>query len=51
MSVLSDRGVPIEPIADAAGHANSGVTWAVYRHQIADQISAAAQAWDRGVGS
>jgi integrase len=44
VSVLSDSGVSIEAIADAAGHINSKVTKAVYRHQIADQVAAAAAA-------
>ncbi len=47
VSVLSDSGVSIEAIADAAGHINSKVTKAVYRHQIADQVAAAAAAWDQ----
>jgi hypothetical protein len=28
------------------GHVNSQVTRAVYRHQLADEITAAATAWD-----
>lgn len=47
VSVLSDAGVNIEAIADAAGHATSRVTQAVYRHQLSDQIAAAAVAWDQ----
>jgi integrase len=46
VSVLSDSGVPIEQISDAVGHASSNVTRTVYRHQIADEITAAATAWD-----
>lgn len=42
VSVLSDAGVDIEVIASGAGHVNSNVTRSVYRHQIADKISAAA---------
>ena len=46
VSVLSDAGVDIEAIADAAGHVNSNVTRTVYRHQIADKITGAAAAMD-----
>jgi len=46
VSVLSDAGVDIEAIADAAGHANSNTTRTVYRHQIADKVSRAATAMD-----
>ncbi len=46
VSVLSHSGVDIEVIADAAGHINSNVTRTVYRHGLADQISAAALVWD-----
>jgi IS30 family transposase len=44
--VLSDSGVDIEQIADAVGHVNSTVTKAVYRHQIADEITSAATGMD-----
>jgi integrase len=46
VSVLSHSGVDIEQIADAAGHVNSTVTKTVYRHQIADKVTAAARAMD-----
>jgi integrase len=46
-SVLSDGGTDIEVIADAMGHVNSNVTRSVYRHAMADQISAAAGAFDK----
>ena len=46
VSVLSDSGVDIEQIADAVGHVNSTVTKAVYRHQIADEITSAAAVMD-----
>jgi integrase len=46
VSVLSDSGVDIEQIADAVGHVNSTVTKAVYRHQIADEITTAATVMD-----
>jgi integrase len=50
VSVLSDAGIDIEAIADAAGHANSSVTRTVYRHQIADKVSRAAAAMDEIFG-
>lgn len=46
VSVLSDAGVDIEKIADAAGHANSTVTRTVYRHQLTDTVSDAARVMD-----
>jgi integrase len=46
VSVMSHYGVPIEAIADVVGHANANITKAVYRHQLGDQIAAAALAWD-----
>jgi integrase len=46
VSVLSDSGVDIEQIADAVGHVNSTVTKAVYRHQIADEVTSAATVMD-----
>ena len=45
-SVLSDADVNIEKIADALGHKNSAVTKVVYRHQIADEVAAAAPVMD-----
>jgi integrase len=50
VSVLSDAGVDIEDIADAAGHINSSVTRNVYRHQIADKVTKAAAAMDQIFG-
>jgi integrase len=46
VSVLSDAGIDIEAIADAAGHVNSTVTRTVYRHQIADKVTRASAAMD-----
>jgi len=46
VSVLSNAGVDIEEIADAVGYVNSTVTKAVYRHQIADEITSVATAMD-----
>jgi integrase len=53
VSLLSDAGVDIEAIGDAAGHSSSTVTREVYRHRIAPELSAAAVAMDRifGAGS
>ena len=47
VSMLSAHGVDIEVISDAVGHINSGVTRSVYAHAITDQISSAAEVWDR----
>lgn len=46
VSVLSDAGVDIEDIADAAGHVNSTVTRTVYRQQLADKLTKAPAAMD-----
>ena len=46
-SLLSHGGTDIEVIADAMGHVNSNVTRTVYRHGLADRISAAASTFDR----
>lgn len=46
VSVLSDRGVDIEQISDAVGHINSHITKSTYRHQIRDEVQAAAVTWD-----
>jgi integrase len=53
VSVLSDAGVDIEAIADAAGDVNSSVTRTVYRHQISPVVARAAAAMDDifGTGS
>jgi integrase len=50
VSVLSDAGLDIEPIADATGHINSNVTRTVYRHQIRDKVAGAAAAMDEIFG-
>jgi integrase len=50
-SLLSDAGVDIEQIADVLGHVNSNVTRTVYRHQIRDEISAAAEVMDTVLGT
>jgi integrase len=46
VSILSDAGVDIEDIADAAGHITSAVTRNVYRHQLADRLTKASAAMD-----
>jgi len=51
VSVLSDAGVDIELIADAAGHINSNITRGVYRHQIADKVARAATVMDQVFGT
>lgn len=51
VSVLSDAGVDIELIADAAGHINSTITREVYRHQISDKVARAAVAMDQVFGT
>jgi site-specific recombinase XerD len=37
--IMSDNGVPIETIADLAGHASTAVTEEVYRHQLKPVIT------------
>jgi integrase len=49
VSVLSDAGLNMDAIADAAGHVNA--TRTVYRHQIADKVARAAQAMDQTSGA
>jgi hypothetical protein len=46
VSVLSSYGVPIEHISDVVGQPNANITKAVHRHQLGDDIAAAALAWD-----
>jgi integrase len=47
VSILSDAGVDLEDISDAAGHVTSALTRSVYRHQLADKITKATAAMDR----
>jgi integrase len=47
VSALSEAGVNIEKIADAAGHTNSTITRRVYRHALADTIVETATVMDR----
>jgi integrase len=53
VSVLSDAGLDIDAIADAARHVNATVTRTVYRHQISPVVARAAAAMDDifGTGS
>ena len=51
VSIASDNGVSIEDIADAAGHINSNVTRAVYRHQISDTVTRAPAALDQALAA
>jgi hypothetical protein len=43
VSIMSDTGVPIETIADLAGHASISVTETVYRHQLKPVITRGAE--------
>ena len=43
VSIMSDNGVPIETIADLAGHASTAVTETVYRHQLKPVITKGAE--------
>ncbi len=51
VSIASDSGVPIEDIADAAGHANPNITRSVYRHVISDTVTRAPAAMDRALAA
>ena len=46
VSLLSDVGVDLKDIADAAGHITSAVTRNVYRHQLAGRLTKASAAMD-----
>ncbi len=50
VSIANEHGASIEDIADAAGHVNSNVTRAVYRHQISDTVTRAPAALDQALG-
>jgi integrase len=43
VSIMSDKGVPIETIADLVGHASTAVTEEVYRHQLRPVITKGAE--------
>jgi len=51
VSIASDHGTSIENIADAAGHVNTNVTRAVYRHQISDTVTRAPAALDQALAA
>ena len=51
VSIASEHGTSIEDIADAAGHINSNVTRAVYRHQISDTVTRAPAALDQALAA
>lgn len=51
VSQMSQAGVDLEVIADHVGHVNSNITREVYRHQLADEIGAAAMVFDRLYGA
>jgi integrase len=40
ISLLSDKGVRLEDIADVVGHSTTRMTSEVYRHQVQESISA-----------
>jgi integrase len=41
LSLLSDKGVPLEKLADLAGHSSTRMTAEVYRHRVAPSVDAA----------
>jgi hypothetical protein len=43
VSLMSDKGVPIETIADLVGHAGTQVTEKVYRFQLKPVITKGAE--------
>lgn len=47
VSLLSDEGVPLEVIADLCGHAGTGTTGGVYRHQLRPVLLSGALVMDR----
>lgn len=51
VSILSAAGVPLEQVADVAGHASPTVTGSVYRHVVSPSVDAAATAMDQVLGS
>jgi len=46
ISLLSDAGVPLEQIADVAGHSSTRMTGDVYRHAVTPTISAHVKTMD-----
>ncbi|MGI8336744.1 tyrosine-type recombinase/integrase [Actinomadura scrupuli] len=51
VSIMSDKGVPIETIADLCGHAGTAVTEQVYRHQLKPVITKGAETMNAIFGS
>jgi integrase len=49
VSILSDRGAPIELIADLVGHKDIATTRTVYRHQLKPVITEGAEMIDEAV--
>ncbi|MGB9113523.1 MAG: site-specific integrase [Acidimicrobiales bacterium] len=47
VSLLSDAGVPLELIADVAGHASTRMTGSVYRHAVSPTVTAHVETMDR----
>ncbi len=43
ISIMSDHGVPIETIADLAGHASTSVSETIDRHQLKPVITKGAE--------
>ena len=50
VSLLSAAGVPLERIADIAGHATTAMTEGVYRHQVSESVSAGKAAMEEMFG-
>jgi integrase len=51
VSLLSAAGVPLEQVADVAGHATTAMTEGVYRHAVAPSVGAHVAAMDALFGS
>ncbi|MCH7233105.1 tyrosine-type recombinase/integrase [Glycomyces sp. L485] len=49
VSIMSDRGAPIELIADLVGHKDTTTTWTVYRHQLKPVITKGAELIDEAL--
>ena len=47
VSLMSSSGVPVEEIAQLAGHSNTGTTEVVYRHELRPVLTTGAEAMDR----
>ncbi len=51
VSLLSDRGVPLERIADMVGHTTTAMTEGVYRHQVSESVDAGKAAMEEMFGT